>query len=521
MDADASARARYAAQAAQYVRMSTEHQQYSIDNQVDAIAEYADQHGLQVVRTYEDSGRSGLTLKGRPGLGQLLRDVLSGTAEFGALLVYDVSRWGRFQDVDESAHYEFLCRNAGVRVIYCAEQFDNDGGPLATILKSIKRSMAGEYSRELSDRVFRGMSRLVAHGYKVGGTPGYGLRRLLLDDAGRPQRVLENGERKAITTDRVVLTGGPADEVAVVRRIFQLFAITGLRERHIASQLDSEGLRNAIGRPWHYAHIKGILTNERYIGNYVWNKRSKKLSLRSQKNPASQWVRSDGCFAPIVDPALFHRAQEIFRRRPHRMSKEQLLADLRDLYEREGRLTADLINEEPGMANTGSYRTRFGSIGRAYDLVGFEPRRRRRRPEPDFRDRCNSFLGEVAQRLRDRRVPIRLLSANGLRVHRRVTLQVRLTRYRYPHKASHWVLDFTARHPPDFTLVCRLERNGHGVVDYYLLPATARQGGRRYLALDDRAYEPYRLKTLDDCCDRLVLATKGAFGSSLAMTARV
>lgn len=41
--------------------------------------------------------------------------------------VYDVSRGGRFQDTDESAHYEFLCRRAEIAVPYCAEQFENDG----------------------------------------------------------------------------------------------------------------------------------------------------------------------------------------------------------------------------------------------------------------------------------------------------------------------------------------------------------------------------------------------------------
>jgi hypothetical protein len=46
-----------------------------------------------------------------------------------------------------SAHYEFICKSGGVPVHYCAEQFPNDDTPSATILKAVKRSMAGEYSR--------------------------------------------------------------------------------------------------------------------------------------------------------------------------------------------------------------------------------------------------------------------------------------------------------------------------------------------------------------------------------------
>ncbi|TXD52636.1 recombinase family protein, partial [Ralstonia sp. TCR112] len=85
---------------AEYVRMSTEHQQYSTQNQADKIREYAQRRGIQIVRTYADEGKSGLRLDGRQALQQLIKDVESGTADFQVILVYDVSRWGRFQDAD-------------------------------------------------------------------------------------------------------------------------------------------------------------------------------------------------------------------------------------------------------------------------------------------------------------------------------------------------------------------------------------------------------------------------------------
>lgn len=91
--------------AAEYVRMSTEHQQYSTENQADKIREYAAQNNLEIVRTYADEGRSGLNIDGSPSLKQLIKDAESGTADFSLLLVYDVSRWGRFQDADEAAYY--------------------------------------------------------------------------------------------------------------------------------------------------------------------------------------------------------------------------------------------------------------------------------------------------------------------------------------------------------------------------------------------------------------------------------
>ena len=94
--------------AAQYVRMSTEHQQYSLDNQRLAIQDYANAGGFSVVRTNTDGAKSGVVLKRRNGLRQLLQDVMGGKPGYEAILVYDVSRWGRFQDADEAAHYEFL-----------------------------------------------------------------------------------------------------------------------------------------------------------------------------------------------------------------------------------------------------------------------------------------------------------------------------------------------------------------------------------------------------------------------------
>ena len=99
-----------------------------------------------------------------------------GTASFEVILVYDVSRWGRFQDADESAYYEYLCKRANIAVHYCAEPFVNDGSLSSTLLKTIKRTMAGEYSRELSVKVFAGQCRLIELGFRQGGLAGYGLQ---------------------------------------------------------------------------------------------------------------------------------------------------------------------------------------------------------------------------------------------------------------------------------------------------------------------------------------------------------
>lgn len=83
--------------AAQYLRMSTEHQRYSLENQAAEIATYAASRGFKVIETYTDAGKSGVTVRGRDGLKAMLADVVGGSAAYSDILVYDVSRWGRFQ----------------------------------------------------------------------------------------------------------------------------------------------------------------------------------------------------------------------------------------------------------------------------------------------------------------------------------------------------------------------------------------------------------------------------------------
>ncbi len=157
--------------AAEYLRMSTADQHHSIPHQQSIIREYATHHGMVVVRSYADEGKSGLTLNRREALAQLLTAVQDGSADFQVILVYDVSRWGRFQDVDESAYYEYLCRRSNVHVEYCAEPFVGQTGPLANILKSIKRAMAAEFSREHATKIAFAKRRAAMQGYFTGGPP--------------------------------------------------------------------------------------------------------------------------------------------------------------------------------------------------------------------------------------------------------------------------------------------------------------------------------------------------------------
>lgn len=359
--------------AAQYLRMSTEHQTYSIDNQRDAIREYAEIMGYEIVATYEDAGRSGLNLGGRPGLQRLLADVESGRADFETVVVYDVSRWGRFQNIDESAVYEYRCQVAGVRIEFCAEQFANDGSIGSDVLKAIKRSMAAEQSRMLSQKVFIGQVRLIRMGFRQGSKAGFGLRRLLIDQHGRPKGILSSYEYKSLQTDRIILVLGPPDEIATVRWIFGHFVKTRKTELEMARLLNKRGVLSDLGRPWTRESVHSVLTNENYIGNSVWNKHSTRLKSHQVRNPPEQWVRVENVMEPIVDRKLFNRAQTVLKTIYRRLTNDEMLAALKALLARRGVLSIRIIDAAPDCPPAQRYMWRFGTIVKAYELIGYEP----------------------------------------------------------------------------------------------------------------------------------------------------
>jgi DNA invertase Pin-like site-specific DNA recombinase len=358
--------------AAQYLRMSTEHQQYSLQNQTDAIKQYAESKGFEVVRTYSDAAKSGLILRTRTGLRQLLKDVVAGDLACKAILVYDVSRWGRFQDADESAHYEFLCKSAGVPVHYCAEMFDNDSSISGMILKALKRTMAGEYSRELSVKVKTGLTRLARLGYKLGGSAPYGLRRQLLDTQGRPKQILVFGERKSLANEHVRFIPGPPEEIAIVNRIFREFADEHRNPNVIAARFNREGIPYLRGGTWKADTLRLLLQNVNYVGMQVWGRTTALLSTPAKRLPVQKWHVRANAFKPIIPKELFLRAQQTFADVTCRLTDEQMLERLKLVLEREGRLTSTVIDKSRLCPGLTTYCKRFGGLLSVYARLGYD-----------------------------------------------------------------------------------------------------------------------------------------------------
>lgn len=497
-------------QAAQYLRVSTESQRYSIENQAAAIAAYAARRNLSIVRTYADRGRSGLRMVGRDALKGLIADVELGRADFDRILVYDVSRWGRFQDVDESAYYEFICRRAGIQVHYCADEFENDGSLASVVLKNVKRIAAADFSRQLSKKVFLGQSRTASLGYWRGGPAPFGLRRLLIDERGRTKAVLQYGERKNLKTERTVLAPGPKNEIKIVQHIFELFANRRKTRTEIAAELNAKGIRNARGKFWTMLTVSNVLKNEAYLGHIVFNRRSMKLGERIIINPPDMWIRHQNAFAPIIARALFSRAQKLMTDLDAGRTRtdKELLDILRALLRREGRLTMKTILSAKGVPNCSVFARRFGSLDEAYRLIGYKSPTRyrfkavqsdidhvirlvadRTLAELERRGRSVSFLPELHLMTLNKNTTVALAVAravkdgtNGARDARR------------------WELRKMRFKRADFTLVIRMNATNVNIKDFFLLPSVnlSQPARDNRVRISERFFGGFRCADLDE-----------------------
>jgi DNA invertase Pin-like site-specific DNA recombinase len=460
--------------------MSTDYQRYSIENQAAVIAAYAQAHDLSIVRTYRDEGESGLKLKNRPGLIQLLDDVRSDHADFDHILVYDVSRWGRFQDVDESAYHEFICKQVGIKVAYCAEQFDNDGSMMSNIVKNIKRVMAAEYSRELSAKVHAGACRFARLGFQLGGPVAYALQRVLVDEKLQPKGILKKGDRKYLQTDHVRLQPGSANEVAVVKWIFHRF-LELRSEKAIARELNRHGIPTSTGGRWRGPFISRILKNENYLGNLVYNRRSRKLRGNHVNNPPNVWVRSEGCFEPIIGLDVFRAAKKIIEERRVDLSEQEMLARLRRTLMKEGRLSPAIINKTVGLPCHHVYIAHFGSIRNAYRLIGYTSKR-----NCDYIDTRQIWADELAKLASQVTAMIEKIggriapsdSTGGLHINGMVNIFFRVARWVPGEKEQYsprWMIQ-RRRLPDGWIVAIRLGEHNNTILDYLLAPTAGTDG---------------------------------------------
>jgi DNA invertase Pin-like site-specific DNA recombinase len=485
--------------AAQYMRMSSDQQPCSIDNQQIAIAKYANKNGLEIVATYVDEARTGLTIRGRSGMQQLLRDVMEDTCPFDTVLVLDVSRWGRFQDVDEAAYYEFHCRKNGVRVQYVAETFSSGATPFGSILKQLKRAMAGEYSRELGVKVRSGQANLVSRGFAAGALPCIGYRRVSVSSEGVSGRMLEPGERKSSVTDHVRWVLGPDTEVKAVERIFHDY-VSGVPMARIVKRLNAEGVRTHDDKSFTKSKVRHLLDNEIVVGSFVWGQRKGRPPSLTGIGPY-QPVKYEGMVPSIIDLPTWNATKKKLlgnqHFRNHGLSSDELIEQLRQVLRKKPTLRSKdfLVN---GLSNPSTYLKHFGSIFSAYALAGRSHDESEKELTAD-RSKAQSvrqrFIRDVHQLAGSLGIKSELQTQAALIRINGVEVKVRGARPLPSVLGPRWYACHVHRVKADgrWLLVVRLNEGGQTGQDFFLMPPDVHA---KFTGLINRAIalelEPYR-----------------------------
>ena len=343
-----------------YCRRSTKDmQENSLEIQEEIIRKYAGEHEIEVLKIFSDKA-SGRKVKGRESFLDLLEWVEE--KDFQKILVRDVTRWGRFDDIDESAYWEFHCKNFGKEVIYIEEDFRNDNSLYDALMKSIKRVMAAEYSRKLGRLVLAGSKKIASQGFKLGGSPPYALKRMLVNQERVHVRILEKGERKSVGNDRVIFVPGAKEDIENVNLILSLYVDDLLGGGKICKHLNGFGIPSPRGKKWCAGTVYTILKREAYIGTMVYNKTSKVPGTdKRRRNPESEWVKCEGAFIPIVSKEVFFEAKKIREERRRIFTDGELLTMLHDLYRKYGIVSPALLLG-CGLPRAETYKKRFDSL---------------------------------------------------------------------------------------------------------------------------------------------------------------
>ncbi len=346
-----------------YLRRSTDRQEQSIPDQRRAIELFAAERGLILDRYYTDDAISGTSTTRRKAFLEMVADAQSTSPPpFGHVIAYDVKRFGRVGN-DEAGYYRHLLRQAGVEVLYAAENFSGDGTD--DLLRPVKQWQAREESKDLSKVTIRGLLSKVPGGWWMGGVPPYGYDLLytndhgpkgeflfqmrfmpdgtkqVLDAHGALVRTLQRGESLNISKrDRAKLIPSHAERVITLDRIFRLSAESNMGFRSIAETLNAERIAPPRGPEWARIYhgqwtastVRAILVNPIYTGDMVWNRRTDarfhKISggqaterkgaygARLVPNPVADWIRVPDSHPPLVSRRLFEMAQEARETRP-------------------------------------------------------------------------------------------------------------------------------------------------------------------------------------------------------------
>jgi hypothetical protein len=214
------------------------------------------------------------------------------------------------------------------------------------------------------------------------------------------------------------------------------------------------------------------------------------------------WIRADGAFDAIVEQKQFHKVQGIIEERNRRYSDDDMLARLNKLFLRHGYISGLVIDETDGLPSSGAYAHRFGSLLRAYELVGFKPDRDYRYIEINrlLRAFHASAVDHVMDEINRLGGTITRDAATGLlTLNEEFSASIVVARCRQTNAgALRWKVRFDTGLAPDITIAIRMDRSNEAALDYYLLPQFEMRTNRLGLTEENGLMlDAFRFDTLD------------------------
>jgi len=313
-----------------------------------------------------------------------------------------------------------------------------------------------------------------------------------MGEDGKPKQILGIGGRKSLQSEHVILVPGPANEIRIVHKIYEMYIEKGMSELEIARWLNHRGIAWIGTKPWTYGGVRTILTNPKYVGVSVYNRKSRKLHKALVFNPHSEWIWRDSAFEPIVSTKRFEEAQMAFKSRSKTVSEQALLDGLKILIKRKHRVTEKLIDATPSLASSDVYRHRVGSLRNAYLLAGWQPTRQKA-----FLS-VHRHLHATRQAIIDK--VLEVLSSLGISVQqdRRkclittdsgITLSLVVTHCTHQsdiYKYSSWFVAASERHKAHLRVVARLTTDNDGLMDFFVFPNGIIRNSRITLSVTSR-----------------------------------
>lgn len=314
--------------AAGYIRVSTDKQEDSPEQQRAEILKLAEREGFQVIRWYDDYAISGAKTLKRPGFLQLIEDAKSGKY-FKAILCWDQDRFGRFDSL-EAGEWISPLRRAGVQLITVNQgriDWDDFAGRL---MYQITQEGKHRYLIDLSRNALRGMIQHAQRGCHLGSPTPYGYDRVYFDANGREMCRVRRRERfrKPRDWSAKLVPSAESQEIDTVRWLFETFADGNSSSRSLALELNRGSVPSPTNGRWTFFNIRKILQNPVYVGCYAYGRRpagmyhhvgpdgeitTERTEWRKCERYAPILVKNN--HEPLVTEEVFHQVQAKLRER--------------------------------------------------------------------------------------------------------------------------------------------------------------------------------------------------------------